>query len=129
MFTNSGDGNPGRYLNKAFEWVAPALAGARAEKAKPAIWSSDWDIYLGTYRRRSGETAVLRQENDLVILSPLSEDPNGSKGVLKPTDTPHVFRLESDGYGAHGELVRFEVNDAGEVTRIFVGVNYSRRVR
>ena len=129
VFTNGGDGNPGRYLDKAFEWVAPALAAARAEKVKPAVWSSDWDIYLGTYRRRSGDTAVLRQENDLVILSPLSEDPSGSQGVLKPTDTPHVFRLESDGYGAHGELVRFEVNDAGEVTRIFVGVNYSRRVR
>ena len=129
VFTNGGDGDPGRYLDKAFEWVAPALAAARAEKEKPAVWSSDWDIYLGTYRRRSGDTAVLRQENDLVILSPLSEDPNGSKGVLKPTDAPHVFRLESDGYGAHGELVRFEVSDAGEVTRIFVGVNYSRRVR
>lgn len=129
VFTNSGDGNPGRYLDKAFEWVAPALAAARAEKEKPAVWSGDWDIYLGTYRRRNGDTAVLRQENDLVILSPLSEDPSGSQGVLKPTDTPHVFRLESDGYGAHGELVRFEVNDAGEVTRVFVGVNYSRRVR
>ncbi|MDE2882732.1 MAG: serine hydrolase [Acidobacteriota bacterium] len=129
VFTNGGDGNPGRYLDKAFEWVAPALAAARAEKEKPAVWSSDWDIYLGTYRRRSGDTAVLRQENDLVILSPLSEDPSGSQGVLKPTDTPHVFRLESDGFGAHGELVRFEVTDAGEVTRIFVGVNYSRRVR
>ncbi len=129
VFTNGGDGDPGRYLDKAFEWVAPALAAARAEKEKPAVWSSEWDIYLGTYRRRSGDTAVLRQENDLVILSPLSEDPSGSKGVLKPTDTPHVFRLESDGFGAHGELVRFEVSDAGEVTRIFVGVNYSRRVR
>ncbi len=129
VFTNGGDGNPGRYLDKAFEWVAPALAAARGEKEKPAIWSSDWEIYLGTYRRRSGETAVLRQENELVVLSPLSEDPRGSQGVLKPTDTPHVFRLESDGFGAHGELVRFEVNDAGEVTRIFVGVNYSRRVR
>lgn len=129
VFTNSGDGNPGRYLNKAFEWVAPALAASRAEKEKPAVWSSDWGIYLGTYRRRTGDTAVLRQENDLVILSPLSEDPSGSMGVLKPTDTPHVFRLVSDGYGAHGELVRFDVNDAGEVTQIFVGVNYSRRVR
>ena len=129
VFTNGGDGDPGRYLDKAFEWVAPALAAARAEDVKPAVWSSDWDIYLGTYRRRSGDTAVLRQENDLVILSPLSEDPNGSKGVLQPTGTPHVFRLESDGFGAHGELVRFEVTDAGEVTRIFVGVNYSRRVR
>ena len=129
VFTNGGDGDPGRYLDKAFEWVAPALAAARAETEKPAVWSSDWDIYLGTYRRRSGDTAVLRQENDLVILSPLSEDPSGSQGVLKPTDTPHVFRLESDGYGAHGELVRFEVNDAGAVSRIFVGVNYSRRVR
>ncbi len=129
VFTNSGDGDPGRYLNKAFEWVAPALAASRAEKEEPAVWSSDWDIYLGTYRRRNGDTAVLRQENDLVILSPLSEDPSGSKGVLKPTDTPHVFRLVSDGYGAHGELVRFDVNDAGEVTQVFVGVNYSRRVR
>ena len=129
IFTNGGDGNPGRYLDKAFEWVAPALSEARAEKKTPAMWSSDWDIYLGTYRRRSGDTAVLRQENDLVILSPLSEDPTGSKGVLQPTDTPHVFRLESDGFGAHGELVRFEVTDAGEVTRIFVGVNYSQKVR
>lgn len=129
VFTNSGDGDPGRYLNKAFEWVAAALAASRAEKEEPAVWSSDWDIYLGTYRRRNGDTAVLRQENDLVILSPLSEDPSGSKGVLKPTDTPHVFRLVSDGYGAHGELVRFDVNDAGEVTQVFVGVNYSRRVR
>ena len=55
---------------------------------KPAVWSSDWDIYLGTYRRRSGDTAVLRQENDLVVLSPLSEDPSGSQGVLKPTTRP-----------------------------------------
>ena len=48
-----------------------------------------------------------------MIFSPLSENPDRSKGVLRSTDEPHVFRLESDGFGAHGELVRFQVNDEG----------------
>ncbi len=129
VFTNGGDGNPGRYLEKAFQWVAPALAASRAEKEAPRVWSEAWDAYLGVYRSRGGDTAVLRQENELVILSPLSEDPSGSKGTLRPTDEADSFRLESDGYGAHGELVRFERDDAGAVTRVFVGVNYSRRLR
>ena len=37
--------------------------------------------------------------------------------------------MESDGYGAHGEIVRFEMDDAGTPVRIFVGVNYSHKVR
>lgn len=126
VFTNGGDGNPGRFVEKAFEWVAPHLA----EEEKEAVaFSPEWDIYLGLYRNRWGDTSVLRLEEELVLLSPLSENPDRSKGVLQPTDEPHVFRLESDGYGPHGELVRFALDDSGAVVRIFVGVNYSERVR
>ena len=126
VFTNAGDGNPGRFLEKAFEWVAPPLAD---EEEKKAVYNSAWDIYLGTYRNRWGDTSVLRLEDELVIFSPLSENPDRSKGTLRSTDEPHVFRLESDGFGAHGELVRFQVNDEGAAVRIYVGVNYSEKVR
>ena len=126
VFTNAGDGNPGRFVEKAFEWVAPHLAEEEEDKA---VYSSAWDIYIGTYRNRWGDTSVLRLEDELVIFSPLSENPDRSRGVLKPTDEPHVFRLESDGFGAHGELVRFQVNDEGAALRIYVGVNYSEKVR
>ena len=126
VFTNAGDGNPGRFVEKAFEWVASHLAEEEEEKA---TYDSTWDIYLGTYRNRWGDTSVLRLEDELVIFSPLSENPDRSRGVLRPTDETHVFRLESDGFGAHGELVRFEMNDEGAVARIFVGVNYSEKVR
>ena len=51
VFTNGGDGNPGRYVDKAFEWVAPHLA---KEEEKTVTYDPDWDIYLGTYRNRLG---------------------------------------------------------------------------
>ena len=126
VFTNAGDGNPGRFLEKAFEWVAPHLA---KEEDEAVTYDPDWDIYVGTYRNRWGDTSVLRLEDELVIFSPLSENPDRSKGTLRSTDEPHVFRLESDGFGAHGELVRFQVNDEGAAVRIYVGVNYSEKVR
>ena len=126
VFTNAGDGNPGRFLDKAFEWVAAPLA---KEEEETVTYDPDWDIYLGTYRNRWGDTSVLRLEDELVIFSPLSENPDRSKGTLRSTDESHVFRLESDGFGAHGELVRFEMNEDGAVARIYVGVNYSEKVR
>ena len=57
----------------------------------------------------------------------MSDDPIASKGILVPVEE-HVFRLEATRGGPHGELVRFAVDDAGNVTRIYVGVNYSERM-
>lgn len=128
VFTNGGDGNPGRFVNKAFEWVAPHLARA-AKKDEPPTFAPEWTAYIGTYRNRWGDTSVLRIANELVVLSPLSENPDRSKGILVPTGEPHTFRLESDGFGAHGELVRFDVDPDGAATRITIGVNYSDRSR
>lgn len=131
VFTNGGDGNPGRFVEKAFEWVAPPLveAAKESEEKEAAVFEPAWEIYLGTYRSRWGDTTVARLADELVLFSPLSENPDRSKGVLRPTDEEHVFRLESDGYGPHGELVRFAVDETGAVTRVYTGVNYSERVR
>ncbi len=130
VFTNGGDGNPGRFVEKAFEWVAPHLTEEEADDEEATTaFEPEWEIYLGTYRSRWGDTSVLRLEDELVLLSPLSENPDRSQGILRPTGEPHEFRLESDGFGAHGELVRFAVDEEGAVVRVFVGVNYSEKIR
>lgn len=66
-------------------------------------------------------------DDQLVLLSPMSDDPTASKGILVPVEE-HVFRLTATGGGPHGELVRFTLDDSGNVTRIYVGVNYSERL-
>ncbi len=93
-----------------------------------STWPSDWGPYLGTYRGPGGETIILRHENRLVVLFPLSQQQNGATDVLRPTGSTHVFRLESSGSSADGDRVRFAVNDAGEATAVFVAGRESRRV-
>ena len=91
-------------------------------------WSSRWDLYLGTYRGAGGDTTILRHENRLMVLLPLSQQQNGATGVLRPADSAHVFRLVSDGSSVDGEKVRFVVNSSGAVTAVFVAGQESRRV-
>ena len=127
VFTNGGDGNPNRYVRKAYEWVAPAIlkvvkGDARLKKADPS-----WTRYTGTYRSRGGDRLVMILDDQLVLLSPMSDDPTASKGILVPVEE-HIFRLKATGGGPHGELVRFTLDESGNVTRIYVGVNYAERL-
>ena len=107
--------------------TAPAVPGSGDGGA--STWSPDWDRYVGTYRGPGGDTTILLHENRLMILFPLSQQQNGAIGVLRPTGSTHVFRLESDRSSADGERVRFVLNDAGEVTAVLVAGRESRRVR
>lgn len=90
--------------------------------------SSDWNRYVGTYRGPGGDITILRHENRLTVLFPSSQRQNGGIGVLRPTGSTHVFRLESDGSRTDGDWLRFVVNDSGEVTSVFVAGQESRRV-
>lgn len=90
--------------------------------------SSDWNRYVGTYRGPGGDTTILRHDDRLVVLFPLSQHQHGATGVLRPTGSTHVFRLESDGSRWDAERVRFVVNDAAEATAVFVAGRESRRV-
>lgn len=93
-----------------------------------ATWSSDWDRYVGTYRDPGGDTTILRHENRLVVLFPLSQQQSGAAGVLRQTGSTHEFQLEDDGSRADENRVRFVVNDAGRVTSVFFAGQESRRV-
>ena len=63
-----------------------------------------------------------------MVLLPLAQQQNGATGALRPTDSAHVFRLETDGSSADRERVRFVVNDAGETTGVFIAGREYRRV-
>ena len=99
-----------------------------AENGEAPTWSSDWDVYLGTYRGIGGDTTILRHENQLVMILPVSHDRDGSMVVLRPTDSSHLFRVESDGSSVDGEKVRLVVNGSGAATAVFVAGQESRRV-
>ena len=128
VFTNGGDGNPGRYVTKAFEWIAPAIVRATAKPTPPAEADPSWTQYVGTYRSRGGERQVMILHEELVVISPRSDDPMSGKSVLRPLDE-HTFKIEGTGGGPHGEVARFELDAEGNVTRLYMGVNYSERVR
>ena len=106
--------------------TAPAAPGSRDGGA--STWSLDWDRYVGTYRGSGGDTTILRHEGRLTMLFPSFQWHNGGIGVLRPTGSTHIFRLESDGSSTDGDRVRFVVNDTGKATAVFVAGHESRRV-
>ncbi len=106
--------------------IAPAAPGSGDGDAP--TWASDSGRYVGTYRGPDGDTMILRHENRLTVLFPASQRHNGGIGVLRPTGSTHVFRLESDGSRTDRDRVRFVVNDTGEVTAVFVAGRESQRV-
>ena len=106
--------------------IAPAAPGFGDGGA--STWASESGRYVGTYRGIGGVTTILRHDNRLVVLFPLSRQQVVATSVLQPTGTTHVFVLESDGSSVDGDRVRFVVNDAGEVTSVFVAGQESRRV-
>ena len=118
--TGSCDWGAQLFIDDPAPPVAPASADGGA--------SFDWDPYVGTYGGPGGDTTILRHENRLVVLFPLSPQQDIATGVLRPTGSLHAFVLERDGPSADGEYVRFVVNGAGEVTAVFVAGHESRRV-
>ena len=106
--------------------IAPAAPGSGDGGASTR--ASDRGRYVGTYRGIGGVTTILLHDNRLVVLFPLSRQQVVATGVLQPTGTTHVFVLEGDGSSVNGDRVRFAVNDAGEVTSVFVAGLESRRV-
>ena len=71
---------------------------------------------------------MLVGDRELLMFSPLASDLSEGVGKLVPVGEG-ISRLESKSGGAAvGELIQFETNGSGAVTRTKVGDNYSRRL-
>jgi CubicO group peptidase (beta-lactamase class C family) len=130
---NSDDGNPyprmpESIIDRAFEWVAPAINRVTTPEEKPKKPAAAWRKYCGLYRDPWEDSEVLVLDGELAMIRPTDADPPFFGARLVPAG-PHTFRLEGgDPFAEHGELVVFELGKNGQVTRMKVGPNYSDRV-
>jgi CubicO group peptidase (beta-lactamase class C family) len=122
VLTNADDGNPLQYTDKAFEWVAPAIAKAVAPA--PGAPPAGWERYAGRYRNSWGDAQVLVVDGRLAMLDPSLPDPMLTVSWLHPAGE-HTFRLETrNGFGINGEPVVFELDAEGRVRRVKIGENF-----
>jgi CubicO group peptidase (beta-lactamase class C family) len=122
VLTNANDGDPVKYVDKAFDWVAPAILKAAAPSVTAA--PAGWERYAGRYRNAWGDAQVLLVDGRLAMLDPSLPPPMPNVIWLNPAGE-HTFRAESrNGFASNGEPVVFELDTGGRVVRIKVGENY-----
>ena len=114
---------PLQYVEMVYKLVLPAVIEATEERPEP---DPEWKPYVGTYADDAWtEVEVVIRKGQLQIVSMrFIDDP---PVVLLPTDEPHVFKIKVPGGG--GETARFEFDTSGEITRLWVNNEYSRRIK
>ena len=124
VFTNADDGEPIKYVDKAFPWVAHPLAGKPSEVK---LIDESWRDYIGKYRSDWRDAEVLEYNGGLIIVTPNLPDP-----LLEPTKLDHIndnrFKMIASGYGSHGEEAVFERDESGKVYRLVTGENYAEKI-
>ncbi|MBW7883162.1 MAG: serine hydrolase [Caldilineaceae bacterium] len=124
VLTNADDGLPLHYVNKAFEWIVPAVVKAAAPRPQRVVAPENLDQYTGRYRNTWGDAQVIVHNGELVIIYPSEEDPMLGMATLKPVGE-HTFRIETkERFGNNGELAVFEMDASGHVVRLKTGNNY-----
>jgi len=118
VFTNAGDGEPVKYTEKAFKWIAPGLAPKPEEK--PVM---DLEKYAGKFRNRWGDVEVLVYKGELIMITPQILDPMIEYTVLKHVEGDK-FQMKAPGYGSHNEYAVFEFEN-GKIKRLKTGENYT----
>ncbi|MBI9045551.1 MAG: serine hydrolase [Anaerolineaceae bacterium] len=129
VLTNSDDGNPGYYADKAFEWVAPEIVKAFKPKAKEKKIQPAWEAYIGKYRSAWGDTQIIAYKGELLAIDPSEPDPMEESMKLKPLSENRFVMQEKGGFGAHGEELVFELDEDGKVKRLVMGADYSYPVQ
>jgi CubicO group peptidase (beta-lactamase class C family) len=121
VFTNADDGNPMLVVDKAFEWVAPAIRAAAPSPAPPGP-PPGWERYAGRYRNAWHDLQVLVVEGRLALVDPSLPDPMLFVVWLHPL-AEHTFRSETkNGFGTNAEPVVFDLDGDGRVRRLTIGM-------
>jgi len=126
VLTNSNEGEPLKYVDQAFKIAGPALVKAYGKPKPVSKPDPKWDKYVGAYTWRNEDAQVLVLEGQLCVITPSAENPWETRTRLEPAGE-HTFRME--GGSSPGELLRFDIDAAGNVTRMHAGAFYRDRKR
>jgi D-alanyl-D-alanine carboxypeptidase len=119
VLTNANDGEPVRYVNQAFTILTGAIRKAAATPAPQTTARPEWQRYVGTYSWKHDDIQILLLNGVLTMISPEAENPWEGRMILEPIGE-HTFRLKPAGptYGAIGEVLTFELDASGKVTKV-----------
>ncbi|MBI3825944.1 MAG: serine hydrolase [Candidatus Rokubacteria bacterium] len=128
VLANAEDAWPLVYGQRATALLAPAIAAAMSGLPSTPAPDPSLSRYLGRYRNTWGDSQVLLGPAGLRIVAPFNVDPTEGMDLLTPVG-PDVFRIvSSNGYGAPGELVTFELGPEGTATSFKIGEHRRYRV-
>jgi CubicO group peptidase (beta-lactamase class C family) len=121
--------NPGLFTRRAYEILAPALKAAKDKPDAEDVTPSDLQRYVGVYDSYpwGGETQVIPWKGGLAEISFPTDDPLEAIIRLKHIDGDTFRRIRDD--ESLGEEHVFEVDENGEVVRLWIHGNSSPRIR
>jgi CubicO group peptidase (beta-lactamase class C family) len=118
VLTNSLDSEPFPMVERAYKMVLPEVlkvTNAELLEAKP-----EWRLWVGTYQDDWGDTEIFIRGGQLQMVSIRFLDL--PPAILEPTELPHEFIIKQP--SNPGETVQFELDDMGNVKRVWVRNEY-----
>ncbi len=128
VMTNAQGVSPSAFAREIFDIVAPAILDAIKEPEKAKKHDSALEKFVGRYDRPlGGETHAFIKDGQLVLMSLPSDNPSDSLTTLKHIEKNIFRRIRDD--DELGEPIVFEMDAAGNVTRLIRNSQYYVRVR
>ncbi|MCX6648358.1 MAG: serine hydrolase [Candidatus Bathyarchaeota archaeon] len=124
VLTNSDDGQPISYAEKALQWLTyPLTMGKTGAEAE-----NPYAVYEGRFRDAWSDMQTLTLNNGLYAIDPSQPDPALTLIKLEPNGE-HTFKMyPEEGSGSHGENMVWEF-DKRRVVRVKRGENYTYPVK
>jgi D-alanyl-D-alanine carboxypeptidase len=126
VLINGYDSDPAYYVNQALSIMGPAVAKATARTRPGPVSDPEWPKYTGTYTWKHVDTQIMLVDGELIMISPEAAAPWESRVRLIPAG-PRTFKMS--GGANDGEMLTFDVDQTGTVTRLTAGSYYRVRKR
>jgi CubicO group peptidase (beta-lactamase class C family) len=129
FMANAGGINSGRFAQRLYDIVAPAVRDAVKEPGKGKAPDASLRKYVGTYDVQpwGGEVAVLPWEEGLAMIEFPTMDPVEDMDRFKKVGDHRFRRIRKD--DSLGEEIVFEIGSDGRATRFTQHSNHYPRVR
>jgi CubicO group peptidase (beta-lactamase class C family) len=127
VMTNASGVSPSAFVREFYDIIAPAILNSIKEPGKAKKHDPALEKFVGRYDRPlGGETHAFIKDGQLVLMYLPSDNPSDSLTKLKHIEKNIFRRIRDD--EELGEPITFEMDAAGNVTRLIRNSQYYIRV-